>query len=299
VGSSSILAWATKTLRTRARSFARPDLPMTPFVRRGRSSRFPGLTLVGTLLAIGLGCSDAAAPRGEVHAESRWPLTPEAQIELDLCLSDHLTSDPDAADSMVRQYTSLCEAMLGIGSAGTTATSWASMRTPTPPPRRPTSVPEPWQRGLCGLERGDGESELVGFLGSVQYRTELAGGGVLLQWEEGSAGVSAQFDRDGLESVVAIQENRFPKATQHVRPPPDWKPGETRLGEVQSVLGEGTLVEVRWERGLPIPLEKARERSIPDDVVTAGCSLRFAWPGLDTGLGPTLKFRDGLLKGVL
>lgn len=257
------------------------------------------MTFVGSVLVPSLGCSDAVSPPGEIHAESRWDVTPEAQAELDQCLREHLASDPNAAESMVRQYTSLCEAMLGVGSAGTTATRWASMRTPPPPPSRPTSVPEPWRRGICHLERGDGESELVRLLGPVQYRTELAGGGLLLQWEEGSAGVSAEFDQEGLGSVVAVQENDFPEASERVRPPGDWAPGETRLAEVQAFLGEGTLVEVRWERGLPIPLERARERSIPADVVTAGCSLRFAWPALDSGLGHTLKFRDDLLKGVL
>jgi hypothetical protein len=255
---------------------------------------------------IGLaGCYENLESPGPFEVVSRFAVTLEAQAELEACVGDHFSPDEKPTESLWRNATALCEAILGIGSAGITAVSWNEIRpAPSPPPTTPPSatprsVPESWRTSICQLERGDGEAELEAALGRAPFRTPLAGGGLLLQWEEGSAGVSAHFDERGLERVEAISENRFPKLREKIEAPGHWQIGVTQLSEVEEVLGEGIVVRVRWERGLPVPLDKARERGLTHDMVTAGCRTRVAWPRLQTGLGNSLSFRDGVLKGVL
>lgn len=238
-------------------------------------------------------CQGSEGAPDNAPLKTRYALTSEAREVLETCVADETDGHPDADRQQAAYF---CEVLLGIGSEGTINQPYAR---PEPAlPRTLTALSKNWERGICGLRRGDGERELSTFLGPAHYRVELANGGLLLQWEEESAGVSADFDKDGLDKVTALQENKIPRPEERVKPRPDWQPKVTTLADMEAVLGKGTLVSVEWDRGLPIPPDDARRRGIDLERVTAGCRQRVVWPHLDTGLGSSAHFRDGVLKGV-
>lgn len=251
-------------------------------------------TMVVALGFLLWGCGGSEPVSEQASIETQYTLTPEARKTLETCIADETEGRPDADRQQAAYF---CEALLGIGAKGTVTQPYAR-----PEPTRPselTPVSEKWERGICGLRRGDGERELAAFLGPPHYRSELANGGLLLQWEEGSAGVSADFDEEGLEKVTALQENKIPRPDDRIKPRPDWKPNKTTLIEMESVLGKGSVVAVEWERGMSIPLDRAKKLGLDLHSVTPGCSQRVLWPKLDTGIGAGLRFREGVLKGVL
>lgn len=163
----------------------------------------------------------------------------------------------------------------------------------------PTLVPlsDDLADALCSLTRRSSEHQLVEIFGQPTERKET-GDMVMLRWQTTQWSADAMFSSGQLKLAAANAKQPQKTKGNLLKDHPDWGP-DTRLEEMESVLGPGVRVGVQWHSGVEVAASIRRKPDFDSTITRDRCSDRYAWTNLDMGGFSSLRFFNGTLQGAL
>lgn len=150
---------------------------------------------------------------------------------------------------------------------------------------------------LCSLTRRSSEHQLVEIFGQPTERKET-GDMILLRWKTTDWSADAMFSSGQLKIAAANAKQPQKAQGNLLKDHPDWGP-DTRLEEMESVLGPAVRVGVQWHSGVEVAASLRRKPEFDSSITRDRCSDRYAWTNLDMGGFSSLRFFNGTLKGAL
>ena len=199
--------------------------------------------------------------------------------------------------------------------AGTTDTQHAEAQLPTAPFQRragetrgiPQSVALPARvhREICALRQTDGEAELVRLFGTPDRRQELSDPiTTMLTWNADDYSVWATLGERGMLKLAVAGSNMKTIKGDTRQPPVDLSAlsaGQSRLADVEHLLGPGMLTKVSWDRGLDIPPQDAAKRGLQERDTRDHCDALYTWlvPGRARPLTVAFDERDTITANAI
>lgn len=152
--------------------------------------------------------------------------------------------------------------------------------------------------GICSLTRHSTESDVIAIFGQPDER-RATGDMVLLSWRADGWSADAMFGSGKLKVAGANAKQNHKRTTYPLDDDPAWIVGETRRDEMESRLGPGVRVGVRWHAGSDVAPSIRNSPGFDESITRDRCNESYAWSNLDMVGFSSFLFADEILRGAL